>query len=168
MTSPCGLDCFNCPVYLAVENQELRVTISKMFGLPIQKASCTGCRNEGGTPLDFSEPYNVYRCIGKKAFNFVVTAPTFPVTVFTHMQTERDKSHIILKSLTCVWLRKWVWNRGQQIRQRMSGILISMENLNCSSKDWTGVALFLASSLSGYVTGDRIIVGGGYPLKKMV
>ena len=34
-------------------------------------------------------------------------------------------------------------------------------------EDTAGVALFLASSLSGYVTGDRIIVGGGYPLKRM-
>lgn len=31
-------------------------------------------------------------------------------------------------------------------------------------EDVAGVALFLASDLSGYVTGDRILVGGGAPL----
>lgn len=31
-------------------------------------------------------------------------------------------------------------------------------------EDIAGAALFLASELSGYVTGDRILVGGGYPL----
>ena len=31
-------------------------------------------------------------------------------------------------------------------------------------EDIARVALFLASDLSGYVTGDRIIVGGGTPL----
>jgi 3-oxoacyl-[acyl-carrier protein] reductase len=33
-------------------------------------------------------------------------------------------------------------------------------------EDIAGVALFLASDLSGYVTGDRIIVGGGIPLRQ--
>jgi len=35
-------------------------------------------------------------------------------------------------------------------------------------KDVAGAALFLASDLSGYVTGDRILVGGGAPLKQMI
>jgi NAD(P)-dependent dehydrogenase (short-subunit alcohol dehydrogenase family) len=35
-------------------------------------------------------------------------------------------------------------------------------------EDIAGVALFLASDLSRYVTGDRIIVGGGAPLRYMV
>jgi NAD(P)-dependent dehydrogenase (short-subunit alcohol dehydrogenase family) len=35
-------------------------------------------------------------------------------------------------------------------------------------EDVAGVALFLASDLSKYVTGDRIIVGGGAPLRYMV
>jgi len=35
-------------------------------------------------------------------------------------------------------------------------------------EDIAGVALFLASELSKYVTGDRIIVGGGAPLRYMV
>ncbi len=34
--------------------------------------------------------------------------------------------------------------------------------------DVAGVALFLASELSDYVTGDRVIVGGGLPLVKML
>jgi NAD(P)-dependent dehydrogenase (short-subunit alcohol dehydrogenase family) len=37
-----------------------------------------------------------------------------------------------------------------------------------SPEDVAGAALFLASDLSGYVTGDRIIVGGGLPLKSQV
>ena len=35
-------------------------------------------------------------------------------------------------------------------------------------EDIAGAALFLASELSAYVTGDRILVGGGYPLKKSI
>ncbi|MDY7031729.1 MAG: DUF3795 domain-containing protein [Thermodesulfobacteriota bacterium] len=29
MTAPCGLDCFNCPLYLANEDQDLRAKISE-------------------------------------------------------------------------------------------------------------------------------------------
>ena len=34
-----------------------------------------------------------------------------------------------------------------------------------TADDVAGAALFLASSLSDYITGDRIIVGGGLPLQ---
>ena len=32
-------------------------------------------------------------------------------------------------------------------------------------EDLAGAALFLASDLSSYITGDRVIVGGGLPLR---
>ena len=35
-------------------------------------------------------------------------------------------------------------------------------------EDIAGAALFLASDLSGYVTGDRLLVGGGSPLMRMI
>jgi NAD(P)-dependent dehydrogenase (short-subunit alcohol dehydrogenase family) len=34
--------------------------------------------------------------------------------------------------------------------------------------DIAGAALFLASGLSGYVTGDRLLVGGGSPLISLI
>jgi len=49
MTAPCGLDCFNCPMYLAVTDQHLRAAIAKNLDIPIEKAVCKGCRGENGT-----------------------------------------------------------------------------------------------------------------------
>jgi len=43
MTSPCGLDCFNCPAYLANEDMSLRANISKKRNLSLEKARCAGC-----------------------------------------------------------------------------------------------------------------------------
>jgi hypothetical protein len=38
MTAPCGLDCFNCPMYLANENEKLRNTIAeRLSSLEFQK-----------------------------------------------------------------------------------------------------------------------------------
>ena len=72
MTSPCGLDCFNCPMYLAIKNEKLRITISKRTGIPYEKVICKGCRNENGTIpfLNMTEPCNVYKCISKKDIKF--------------------------------------------------------------------------------------------------
>jgi len=80
MTAPCGLDCFNCPMYLAGENEELRAKISKNMGIPFEQAMCLGCRNESGTIafLNMAERCSVYKCIEKKGFNFCCDCPDFP------------------------------------------------------------------------------------------
>ncbi len=80
MTAPCGLDCFNCPMYLANENQELRIKISKSREIPIEKSVCSGCRNEGGTIafIGMTEPCNVYKCIQKKGIRFCSDCGDFP------------------------------------------------------------------------------------------
>ncbi len=80
MTAPCGLDCFNCPMYLARENQELRTSLSKKLGIPVEKAVCEGCRNEKGTIafLGMSEPCNVFKCIDKKDIMFCCDCSDFP------------------------------------------------------------------------------------------
>ena len=80
MTAPCGLDCFNCPMYLAEENEKLRAEISRRRGLPLEQASCDGCRNENGTMafLGMTEPCSVYQCIGKKGLDFCCECEEFP------------------------------------------------------------------------------------------
>ncbi|HDM09814.1 MAG TPA: mechanosensitive ion channel [Desulfobacteraceae bacterium] len=53
LTSPCGLDCFNCPMYLAKNDEALRSKIAQNLGIPKDAAWCKGCREHGGTI-----PYN--------------------------------------------------------------------------------------------------------------
>ena len=80
MTAPCGLDCFNCPMYLACEDKELRVKVSRNMGVPFEQAVCRGCRDESGIipSLKMTEPCNVYRCIQKKDISFCCDCPDFP------------------------------------------------------------------------------------------
>ena len=91
MTAPCGLDCFNCPMYLANENEEQRANISQQLGIPIEQASCNGCRNEGGKIafLRMTEPCNVYQCIGKKGIKFCSECNDFPCD---HLHPYADKA----------------------------------------------------------------------------
>ena len=80
MTAPCGLDCFNCVMYLANDNEELREKISKNLGITFEQARCKGCRDEEGAPdsLNWAEPCNVYKCIMKKGCNFCYECSDFP------------------------------------------------------------------------------------------
>ncbi|MBI4767821.1 MAG: DUF3795 domain-containing protein [Deltaproteobacteria bacterium] len=80
MTAPCGLDCFNCPVYLANDNEELRKRIAQTLGIPPEEAVCKGCRPQNGTIpfLKMGEPCNVYRCIQKKDIDFCCDCSDFP------------------------------------------------------------------------------------------
>jgi hypothetical protein len=50
MTAPCGLPCFECYLYLANADQEIRAMVSRHLGLPLELSVCRGCRNEDGKP----------------------------------------------------------------------------------------------------------------------
>lgn len=121
MTAPCGLDCFNCPAYLANKHQELRETISKMFGIPIQKASCNGCRNQGGKVLAMSEPCNVYRCIGKKGIQFCCDCNDFPCD---HLHPYADRASQVphntkvfnLCLIKKMGLKSWAEDKAKNVR----------------------------------------------------
>jgi NAD(P)-dependent dehydrogenase (short-subunit alcohol dehydrogenase family) len=55
--------------------------------------------------------------------------------------------------------------KKEDVFAEMGKMLAPMQRVG-TPEDVAGAALFLASDLSAYVTGDRIIVGGGYPLKQ--
>jgi Protein of unknown function (DUF3795) len=80
MTSPCGLDCFNCRMYLANEDRPLRAAAAEALGLPYEEAKCDGCRNEGGTIafLGDTAPCDVFRCTAEKGITFCYECRDFP------------------------------------------------------------------------------------------
>jgi hypothetical protein len=80
MTSPCGLDCFNCPMYLANEDTNLRTNISERLSLPIETAKCEGCRNARGTIsfLGDNKPCGVFRCTSEKGIAYCYECADFP------------------------------------------------------------------------------------------
>lgn len=91
MTAPCGLDCFNCPMYLANENEKLRNTIAQRLNIPFEKAVCGGCRNENGTIafLNMTGPCNVYECSQSRGIDFCYACSEFPCD---HLHPYADKA----------------------------------------------------------------------------
>lgn len=80
MTAPCGLDCFNCPMYHAGSNDDLRKNIAESMKIDYELAACKGCRNENGTIgfIGLSEPCSVYRCTAEKGLHNCSECDEFP------------------------------------------------------------------------------------------
>jgi hypothetical protein len=80
MTAPCGIDCFNCPMYLAKENEKVRTAVAKYMNLPYEQAVCGGCRAEKGAPAaeGLTATCNVYKCTEKKGISFCCDCSDFP------------------------------------------------------------------------------------------
>jgi hypothetical protein len=123
MTAPCGLDCFNCPLYLANENQELRSAVSKKLNIPLDKAVCSGCRNENGTipTFDMTEPCNVYKCIRQKNIAFCSDCPDFPCD---HLHPYADRASEVphntkvfnLCLIKKMGLEAWAQNKAKSVK----------------------------------------------------
>ena len=80
LTSPCGRDCFNCPLYLARDNERLQRIVSKKMGIPLENAVCQGCRNEKGV-IPFLKEYgtcNLFQCTQDKGITFCFECDDFP------------------------------------------------------------------------------------------
>ena len=123
MTSPCGLDCFNCAAYLANENQKLRAAIAERFGIPEKEAVCQGCRNESGAIafLGMTEPCNVYRCIGKKGLQFCCDCSDFPCDhLHPYADQASQKPHNTKVFNLCLikkmGLQSWVQTKAKSVR----------------------------------------------------
>ncbi len=93
MTSPCGLDCFNCPLYLANEDSNLRAALSEKLGIPAEKARCAGCRNAEGTIsfLGDTRPCNVFCCAARKGITFCYECADFPCD---HLHPYADQASV--------------------------------------------------------------------------
>jgi NAD(P)-dependent dehydrogenase (short-subunit alcohol dehydrogenase family) len=73
----------------------------------------------------------------------------------------------ILPSLTMTDMASELVPPGRDEKEyydELAKVLVPMKRFG-QPEDIAGAALFLASDLSGYVTGDRIIVGGGSPYR---
>jgi hypothetical protein len=80
MTAPCGIDCFNCALYAARENDKLRSIVAKNMNISFEDAVCSGCRNQDGLCIAHSleEKCSVYKCIEKKGLEFCFECADFP------------------------------------------------------------------------------------------
>ncbi len=123
LTSPCGLDCFNCPLYLANKNDKLRKLISEKINVPYEKTICKGCRSMEGK-IDFlhmSETCKIFKCCNDKKIKFCFECDDFPCD---HLHPYADKASktpqntkifnsCLIKKLG---LEKWADEKADEVR----------------------------------------------------
>lgn len=92
MTSPCGMDCFNCPAYLANEDLALGAELSERLNLPMGAAKCEGCRNAKGTIsfLGDNKPCDVFCCTSERGITYCHECMDFPCD---HLHPFADKAN---------------------------------------------------------------------------
>lgn len=94
LTAPCGLDCFNCPRYLANDNEKIRQQIAAKTGADPSEIACQGCRNENGAPSfqGRTEPCNVFRCTTEKNLSLCSQCDDFPCD---HLHPYADLANVV-------------------------------------------------------------------------
>lgn len=86
LTAPCGLDCFNCELYIENLTDELAEVVNKKMGVPKEEVACKGCRQQDGkhfhlpasgcATLDCVKAKNVTLCCDCDEFPCAFLAPT--------------------------------------------------------------------------------------------
>ncbi|MBA3029427.1 MAG: DUF3795 domain-containing protein [Desulfobacteraceae bacterium] len=123
MTAPCGIDCFNCAVYHAGENEKLRNRVAGNLGVAPEKAVCKGCRNENGTVacLNMTEPCQVYQCIQKKNLQFCFECSDFPcdhLHPYADQASNRPHNTKVFNSclIKKMGLHSWAETKAKKVR----------------------------------------------------
>jgi Protein of unknown function (DUF3795) len=81
LTAPCGLYCGGCPLYLASKDEKMAEAIAQKFSIPIEAASCIGCRPAQGTPTPCKgTKCATYSCAEAKGHFTCVECDDFPCT----------------------------------------------------------------------------------------
>ena len=120
MTAPCGLDCFNCPVYLAGDNERIKKAVAERLNIPFVRVACRGCRNERRTIefLNMTEPCNVYKCIDTKGIDFCSDCSDFPCDhLHPHADLASQRPHNT-KVFNLSLIKKMGWRNGPPKRPK--------------------------------------------------
>ena len=124
LTAPCGLDCFNCPMYAARDSEKLRKVIASNLNIPADKAFCDGCRAQDGTikVLGMKEPCSVYKCISGKGLDFCCECSDFPCD---NLHPYADKADMVphntkvfnLCLIKKMGLEKWAKEKAKSVKE---------------------------------------------------
>jgi hypothetical protein len=125
MTAPCGLDCFNCPLYLANDNEEARKQVESMaqkHGFPAEKARCQGCRTRNGVPPLGTEQCKVFKCISLKGIESCADCSEFPCdNLHPYAELASDLPHNIkvfnLALIRKMGKEKWAKEKAKAVRE---------------------------------------------------
>ena len=78
LTSPCGLDCFNCEIYVDNLTDELAELIHEKMNVPKEAIPCRGCRQEDGVHYHLPDGCATLECVKEKGVELCCDCADFP------------------------------------------------------------------------------------------
>ena len=79
LTAPCGLYCAVCPIYQAQTDRALAEKVAARLGLPVEDATCSGCRPQQGKVVVMGKQFcETYQCVTGRKLDFCYQCPDFP------------------------------------------------------------------------------------------
>ncbi len=122
LTSPCGLDCFNCQVYSGNITEETKMFMAKHFHLTPEKVPCNGCREQKGCRLHW-ESCDTLDCVNAKGVEFCFECAEFPCAKLQPAADGAGKYPHNMKvynlgRMKLVGVEQWTEREAAVIRQR--------------------------------------------------
>jgi hypothetical protein len=131
MTAPCGLDCFNCDLFLAHENAEAMArvkTMSETNKIPVEKLLCNGCRSQNGRipviQAFMGEEHRcaAYECSQGKGLKFCGDCDDFPCdNLHPYADRAGQVPHNYKVFNSCLikkmGLEKWAESKAAEVRK---------------------------------------------------
>ena len=79
LTAPCGLDCFNCPVYEENITAEVKKQVSDVLNITEEETPCKGCRDEKGKcKFAVTGKCATWECVQEKGVTYCYECKDFP------------------------------------------------------------------------------------------
>ena len=122
LAAPCGIHCGICLFYKSLSDEKLRDIVSQRMNVPLEKATCQGCRAvDGNCPL-IGEQCATFICAQEKGVNFCCDCSGFPCSKLLPCsdRAESIAQNIKVYSLT---LRKL---KGEKAWNQMIGQIYSL------------------------------------------
>ncbi|OQA33314.1 MAG: hypothetical protein BWY57_01316 [Betaproteobacteria bacterium ADurb.Bin341] len=123
VTSPCGLDCFNCELFEANLTDEFAEKVHAKLGIPKNEVACKGCRQQDGKHFHLpAEGCATLDCVKARGVAFCYDCADFPCaflapTADKAAQYPHNMKVYNLCRIKRVGLDRWIEEEAGSIRK---------------------------------------------------
>ena len=121
LTSPCGVDCFNCLSYEGNITEDFKERVAVFLNIPVEETPCKGCRDESGKCKLAKGHCATWNCVHERGVAFCCECADFPCVYYTPSLEAADLLHNLkvynLCRIKAVGIDRWI-EEVAEIRKR--------------------------------------------------
>jgi hypothetical protein len=123
LTSPCGIDCFNCEIYEENLSNEFAQALHGKYGWPLEEIACKGCRQQDGKHIHLPQGCATLDCVKARGVRFCSDCGDFPcsflapVADLAAIRPQNLKVYNLCR-IKKVGLERWIEEEAGQARKK--------------------------------------------------